>query len=96
MISPILSKAISYGITAPNPHNTQAWKVKILNPTSFLLYVDEKRLVTASDPPTRQIHVGQGTFIETVTVGIPVKDTTPSLIISRRGNMGVMSVGRNP
>jgi hypothetical protein len=59
---PIL-KAISTGITAPNPHNVQPWKVKIINPTEMLLFVDEKRLLPVTDPPTRQIHIGQGTFL---------------------------------
>lgn len=38
---PIL-KAINVGITAPNPHNTQAWKFKITSPLEMILYVDEK------------------------------------------------------
>jgi len=69
-LSPVLFKAISYGIKAPNPHNTQAWKIKILDAGSFLLYVDETRLLPASDPPARQIHLGQGTFIEMLSVGM--------------------------
>jgi hypothetical protein len=69
-LNPLLSKAISFGIKAPNPHNTQAWKIKILDAESFLLYVDETRLLPASDPPARQIHLGQGTFIEMLSVGM--------------------------
>jgi len=66
--TPIL-KSMGIGITAPNPHNTQAWKFKMLNDYECLLYVDEKRLLPETDPPARQIHIGQGTFLETLTIG---------------------------
>ena len=65
---PIL-KAINTGITAPNAHNTQAWKFKILNPMEMILYVDEKRILPETDPPTRQIHISQGTFLELLKIG---------------------------
>ena len=66
--TPIL-KSIGIGITAPNPHNTQAWKFKILNDYECTLYVDEKRILPETDPSTRQIHIGQGTFLETLSIG---------------------------
>lgn len=65
---PILN-AILYGITAPNPHNTQAWKFKIISPEEMLLYVDESRILPITDPSTRQIHIGQGTFLECLAIG---------------------------
>lgn len=57
--SPIL-KAISYGVNMPNPHNTQAWKFKIISDTDMLSYIDESRLLPMNDPSTRQIHIGSG------------------------------------
>jgi len=68
LTDPIFS-AINCGIAAPNPHNTQAWKFKILGPLEMLLYVDEQRILPVTDPPTRQIHIGQGTFLETLNLG---------------------------
>jgi len=62
-------KAIAIGINAPSPHNTQSWKFKILGDTSMFLYVDEKILLPATDPPSRQIHIGAGSFIETLVIG---------------------------
>ena len=96
MMNQALSKAISYGITAPNPHNTQAWKVKILDPTSFLLYVDEKRLVTASDPPARQIHLGKGTFIERVTVGMTGEGYDTLVDYFPKGEYSIGECGKKP
>ncbi len=65
---PIL-KAIAIGVNAPSPHNTQSWKFKILNDHEMLFYVDEKILLPATDPPSRQIHIGAGCFIETLAIG---------------------------
>ena len=39
--TPIL-QAIAYGIHAPNPHNTQAWKFQLTSDTQTLLYIDER------------------------------------------------------
>ena len=59
---PIL-KALTLSINAPNPHNTQAWKFKIVNDKQAILYVDKKKLLLATDPPGRQIHIGCGSFV---------------------------------
>ncbi|MCB1178973.1 MAG: hypothetical protein KDK36_15415 [Leptospiraceae bacterium] len=56
------------GITAPNAHNTQPWKFEFDSPLKMKLYVDEKRLLTFTDPPFRQTHISQGTFIELFTM----------------------------
>ncbi|NJL13992.1 MAG: hypothetical protein HC913_13955 [Microscillaceae bacterium] len=68
-----IHKGIAYGLAAPNPHNTQAWKFKILNEAEMLFYVDEQRLLPQTDPDTRQIHigcVGCGCFIESLKIGM--------------------------
>lgn len=65
---PIL-KALTFGLNAPNPHNTQAWKFKIINEMESLFFVDEKRLLTATDPIVRQIHIGCGAFIALFQIG---------------------------
>ena len=62
-------KAVALGINAPSPHNTQSWKFKILNDLEMYLYIDEKNLLPATDPPARQIHIGAGCFLETMVQG---------------------------
>ena len=66
---PIL-KAIAYGVSASNPHNTQAWKFKIIDEFSLLLFVDATRILPETDPTTRQIHIGCGCFLETAIIGM--------------------------
>jgi hypothetical protein len=48
--TPIM-QGVRYGIQAPNPHNTQAWKIRPVSPTQMLLYVDERRTLPVTDPP---------------------------------------------
>lgn len=64
---PVL-KAIAYGITAPSPHNTQSWYIDTLSSTEMLLFV--KQVLPETDPPSRQIHMGAGCFIECVAIGM--------------------------
>ncbi|MCL6592138.1 MAG: hypothetical protein K6U80_19595, partial [Firmicutes bacterium] len=62
-------KAITYGVNAPNPHNSQAWKFKVVSKREALLYLDPDRLLTATDPLSRQIYLGCGSLLETMTIG---------------------------
>lgn len=59
---------LAYAILAPNPHNKQPWIIRLTGPTSFDLYVDPERLLPETDPIHRQIHIGQGTFLETLSI----------------------------
>ena len=64
----ILKTLISYAMLCPNPHNKQPWKVELASANTVRLYVDEERLLPETDPIHRQIHIGQGTFIESMVV----------------------------
>jgi hypothetical protein len=63
---PIL-KAIAIGVNTANPHNTQPWKFKIISDTKAVMFVDETRLLPATDPPARQIHIGLRLFFGNTT-----------------------------
>lgn len=59
---------LSYAMLSANPHNTQAWKVALPSNDTILLYVDPERLLPQTDPIYRQIHIGQGAFIESLVI----------------------------
>lgn len=61
-------QVLAYAILCPNPHNKQPWIIRFTGPNSFKLYVDPDRLLPETDPIYRQIHIGQGTFIETLAI----------------------------
>lgn len=64
----IRMKVLAYAILCPNPHNKQPWIINLTGSHSFDLYVDPERLLPATDPFYRQIHIGQGTFLETLVI----------------------------
>jgi len=66
--SDIRMQVLSYAILAPNPHNKQPWIIRLTGPRSFNLYVDPERLLPETDPIHRQIHIGQGTFLEILSI----------------------------
>jgi hypothetical protein len=89
-------KAIGFGVTAPNPHNTQAWKFRLHSDTEMSLYVDESRLLPETDPPTRQIHIGQGTFIEALSVGAGSLGYRTEVGLFPAGEYGLDEIGKKP
>jgi len=95
MSDPILT-AMNAGITAPNPHNTQAWKFRILGPVSMLLYVDEKRILPVTDPTTRQIHIGQGTFLEVLKLQAARNGYAAKLELFPEGTYPLKDTGKKP
>ena len=55
---------LAYAILAPNPHNMQPWRVRLVDEDSFVVYCDQTRLLPETDPPNRQITIGFGCFLE--------------------------------
>lgn len=64
-----IMKIIALGTNAPSAHNTQSWKFKIIGDEAMALFLDEKILLPATDPPSRQLHMSAGAFIETAVLG---------------------------
>lgn len=88
--------ALNAGVTAPNPHNTQAWKFRILSREEALLYVDETRLLPVTDPPARQIHMGQGCLLELTAVAASALDRTAEIELFPEGYAPERDIGKKP
>jgi hypothetical protein len=95
LVTPLL-QAIAYGIRAPNPHNTQAWRFEPLSDTAALLFIDERRLLPATDPPARQIHIGAGCCIEMLAVGMSLHGYETEVEYLPAGAHGLEEIGRKP
>jgi hypothetical protein len=91
-----IDKAIALGCNAPNPHNTQAWKLANTSALQTVLYVDESRLLPVTDPPARQIHIGCGCFIETLSVGATTMGFGTAVENFPEGTYGLNEVGKKP
>ena len=93
--TPII-QAIAYGIHAPNPHNTQAWKFELTSDTEALFYLDERRLLPATDPPAREIHIGAGCAIETLAIGMSRHGYTTEVQLLPQGAHEFEEIGHKP
>jgi Nitroreductase family len=91
-----IDRAIAFGCNAPNPHNTQAWKFRNTSELETLFYVDEERLLPVTDPPARQIHIGCGCFIETLSVGATTMGFGTTVEAFPEGTYGLDEVGEKP
>jgi hypothetical protein len=91
-----IERAIAIGANAPSPHNTQAWKLYKLSELEALLYVDETRLLPVTDPPARQIHIGCGCFVETLSVGASAMGFETAVESFPEGRYGLDEIGRKP
>lgn len=92
---PIL-RALAFGLNAPNPHNTQAWKFKIINEREALFFVDETRLLTSTDPLARQIHIGCGAFLALFRLGAGSLGYVASVDYLPEGNYRYSEIGTKP
>src|SRR5215471_1312267 len=91
-----IDKAIALGSNAPNPHNTQAWKFRNTSELATVFYVDEARLLPVTDPPARQIHIGCGCFIETLSVGATTLGFGTKVETLPEGTYGLDEIGKRP
>ncbi|MEO0637621.1 MAG: twin-arginine translocation pathway signal protein [Pseudomonadota bacterium] len=61
-------RALSYAVLAPNPHNMQPWQADLSQPGKVILTVDREKMLPHTDPMNRQITIGQGCFLELMTM----------------------------
>ncbi|MBN2435322.1 MAG: hypothetical protein JXK07_08665 [Spirochaetes bacterium] len=57
-------KIIYYGTLAGNSHNTQPWKVKIIDDKTIEIYADFSRKLEVVDETSRGLYISLGAFIE--------------------------------
>lgn len=61
-------RALAFALLAPSPHNLQSWLVDLSRDGEVLLFVDGGRLLPQTDPLSRQILIGQGCFLEIMSM----------------------------
>ena len=66
----VRKRALAYAITAPNPHNRQAWLVDLREEGAITLYCDRERLLPETDPFGRQVLIGHGAVLELLVMGL--------------------------
>ncbi len=86
-VTDVRLRALSYASLAPNAHNTQPWLVA-LKEDSIDLFVDGARLLPETDPPYRQTHVSQGTFLELLVIALAEEGIASDVIYFPEGEYG--------
>jgi hypothetical protein len=83
-------QVISHGLLAPNAHNMQSWRIVLdeRDALKFKLYLDEKRLLPATDPFHRQSVISQGTFLELMDIAAKKLGYSADIKIFPEGECG--------
>jgi nitroreductase len=76
---------LSYALLAPNPHNMQAWIADLRQADRITLYADKDRLLPHTDPFSRQVMIGQGTFMELLVIAATQKGYTADISLFPKG-----------
>jgi hypothetical protein len=87
-------RALSWALLAPSPHNLQSWIADLRRPGEILLAVDTERLLPCTDPPGRQITIGQGTFLELLDQALRADRLLPRIDLFPEGEYGDVPDGR--
>lgn len=91
-----IMQAIAIGLNAPNAHNTQAWKFKIINDKKALLFIDTTRILPVTDPPCRQIHISAGCLLEAIDIGSSGIGYKTEITLFPNGNYTFADIGHQP
>ena len=87
---------LSYAILAPHPHNLQSWLVDLKQPGEITLYCDTARLLPETDPYSRQIMLGQGTFLELLDLAAKQVGQRAEIDLFPKGAFDAKNVDRRP
>ncbi|MGB5809998.1 MAG: hypothetical protein WBG86_05670, partial [Polyangiales bacterium] len=93
---PPIVNVLRYGVTAPSAHNTQPWLIELVSDTEARLFMDTKRLLPATDPPARQVHISHGTLVEVSAIAATHLGYRAEIEILPDGAMGPGEFGTKP
>lgn len=89
-------RAIAYALLAPNPHNKQPWTVDLREAGVATFYVDRDRLLPETDPPSRQITIGCGAFLELLRMAAAEQGYETQIALFPNGAWPEGQVGPEP
>lgn len=89
---------LSHALLAPNPHNMQSWIADLREDNVITLMADNSRLLKDTDPYSRQITIGQGTFLELLSIAAKEKGYDPKIQLYPEGSPeeAVFEIGKWP
>jgi hypothetical protein len=94
--SDLRRQILSYAILAPHPHNLQSWLLDLKQPNQITLYCDTTRLLPETDPFSRQILIGQGTFLELLDMAAKQQGHRAEITLFPEGAFDPKNIDRRP
>ena len=89
-------RLIAFAMLAPNPHNRQPWLIDLKTPGRITLYCDRTRLLPATDPYSRQILIGHGTFLELLAQAAAATGHRADITTFPKGEFGPEKIDDRP
>jgi hypothetical protein len=89
-------RALAWAITAPNPHNMQAWQLDFATPDTVRLHVDPRGLLPETDPFARQVMIGHGCFLELLALAAAAEGWRTDIALFPRGEFARDKVDERP
>jgi nitroreductase len=94
--APPIVQALRYAVTAPSPHNTQPWRIELVSDTEAHVYLDPDRLLSATDPQGRQVHISHGTLLEMTAIAATHLGYRAKIEVLPEGEMTLVEYGTKP
>lgn len=76
---------LAHAILAPHSHNLQSWLVDLREPGVIGLRMDLTRLLPETDPQSRQLVMGQGTFLEVLDLAARERGLRADIVLFPEG-----------
>ncbi|MFZ6721616.1 Acg family FMN-binding oxidoreductase [Undibacterium sp. Ji49W] len=87
---------LGYAILAPHSHNLQSWLVDLHTPGEILLRCDLTRLLSETDPYSRQIMMSHGTFLELLDLAARERGLRADMELFPEGPFSPSTIDQRP
>jgi hypothetical protein len=89
-------RLLSWAILAPNPHNLQPWMVDLRTDDTIVVFSDPQRVLPMTDPPSRQITIGHGAFLELLSMAAAAEGQHAIVVPFPEGEPGTAGLDARP
>ncbi|MDG5978051.1 twiN-arginine translocation pathway signal sequence domain-containing protein [Hydrogenophaga taeniospiralis CCUG 15921] len=87
---------LAHAILAPHSHNLQSWLVDLREPEAITLFIDRSRLLSETDPFSRQMMMSQGTFLELLDLAARQRGLRAEIALFPQGAFGPQALDARP
>ncbi len=87
---------LAHAILAPHSHNLQSWLVDLREPDAITLFIDRSRLLSETDPFSRQMMMSQGTFLELLDLAARQRGLRAEIALFPQGAFGPQALDARP